>query len=192
MPNIPRATLILLIALPLAGCGRPYMPPEGEVPSSSTPPIMYALRTDLMVIKLLDGAPKHWPSSGFPPLRSARNPSSTPDADIGDELRKQVGKNILDPERSLSPAQAAQLARMMEEAFGTPAEPRVSVPTWERLVGDALYRPDLEKSLFANVAAFLTERGNWKSEPWRQDWNDATTRTPAVSPTKAMPVSAEK
>ena len=125
----------------------------------------YPVRTDLMVIKLLDGAPKRWPSTGFPPLRSARSPNATPDPDVALELRKQIGKNILDPTKDLTPTQSTQLARMLEATFGTPAEPRVALPSWEELVRDAVVRPHPAKGVFANLASFATALRNWKAVP---------------------------
>jgi mono/diheme cytochrome c family protein len=85
-----------------------------------------------MVIKLLDGAPRSWPSNGFPPLRSARNPAATPDRDIAEDLRKQLNKNILDPV-ALSSEQSQQIAALMLKDFGSPAEPRVRVPDWNEI-----------------------------------------------------------
>src|SRR5262245_28879419 len=128
MPTVPRALLIIpAVTLTTAGCGRSsYMPPAGGVPASSASAGQYQVRTDPMVVKLLDGAPKKWPSAGFPPLKSARLANSTPDRDLADDLLKQFRKNVRDPAADLTPGQATQLARLLEEAFGTPAEPRVT------------------------------------------------------------------
>jgi len=174
MLNIPRTILSLLLLVPLAGCGGSYMPGEGGLPSAPVPVIAYPVRSDLMVIKLLDGAPKRWPSAGYPPLRSARNPNATPDPDVGIELRRQIGKNILDPTKDLTPPQASQLARMLDEAFGTPAIPRVAVPPWDELVRDAVLRPNPAKGVFANLGTFATALKGWKAAPWRVDWTEAS------------------
>ncbi|MFO0823393.1 MAG: cytochrome c [Gemmataceae bacterium] len=121
--------LVVLVAL---GCGRPSPEPSVVVTTSSGASSTYAPRSDLMVIKLLDGAPRSWPSNGFPPLRSARNPAATPDRDIAEDLRKQFNKNILDP-AGLSAEQSQQVAGLMLKDFGTPAEPRVRVPDWNEI-----------------------------------------------------------
>src|SRR5262245_46938733 len=141
MLTVSRICPAFLLAGLSCGCGASYVPASSAVLPATASDGTYPLRSDLMVVKLLDGAPKRWPANGFPPLRSASDPSSTPDRDIADELRKQFGKNILDPARDLTVAQAGQLARMLEQAFGTPAAPLVRVVTWEELVRSALLRP---------------------------------------------------
>lgn len=149
------------------------MPPEGSVPRSASGAGEYPLRTDLMVIKLLDGAPRHWPSTGFPPVKSARQLASTPDRDIGEELVKQLRKNILDPTRDLTPGQAAQLARLLERDFGTPAEPRVNVPPWDEIVRAAVVRPEEKKGVFGNLALIANAFKKWDAKKWRADWDEA-------------------
>lgn len=165
--------LLPALALLAAGCGTKYTPPPaGSVPPPSPASAgRYDLRSDLMVVKLLDGAPKRWPSVGFPPLRSAGNPNATPDRDIADDLRKQFGKNVLDPAK-LSPEQAAQLARLMGDAFGTPVEPRVSLPDWHDVTTAAVVRPN-SKGAFANLGAAGKALARWKSAPVRADWDSA-------------------
>jgi mono/diheme cytochrome c family protein len=121
---------VAVVALLAAGCGGFELPPIEVAPASPRSASRYAVRTDLMVIKLLDGAPKRWPSAGFPPLKSARNPSASPDREIAADLRAQIGKNILDPQRDLNAGQSALFPGMLEAGFGTPAEPRVRVPEW--------------------------------------------------------------
>lgn len=165
---------ILLVGVLTLGCGQSYMPPDNGVLSLSPVSGSYSLRTDLMVIKLLDGAPRHWPTSGFPPLVSARNLAATPDRDLGEELIKQLRKNILDPSRDLSAGQAAQLARLLEHDFGIPAEPRVRVPEWEEIVRTGALRPEPSRGVFGNLAAFATDLKRWNAKKWRADWDDAT------------------
>jgi mono/diheme cytochrome c family protein len=162
-----------LLAFLALGCGHHYDPADGGLAPPSAPAAEYPVRTDLLVIRLLDGAPKRWPSPGFLPIVSARNPSATPDRDIADELRKQIGKSILDPARDLNPAQSAQFARLLGDAFGTPAEPRVRVPGWSELVISAVARPDPKKGVFANLRSFGTALVRWKAAPWREDWAGA-------------------
>ena len=58
-----------------------------------------APRTDMLALTIPPGAPTHWYTAGFPPLRSARLFPNTPDRDLAEELRKQLGKNVLDPLR---------------------------------------------------------------------------------------------
>jgi mono/diheme cytochrome c family protein len=150
------------------------MPGGNGVPSPAASADSYPLRTDLMVIKLLDGAPKRWPATGFPPLWSARDPLSTPDRDIGEELRKQLGKNILDPARDLTTAQSTQLARLMEESFGTPVTPLVRLVTWDELVKSAVIRPEPSKGVFANLRSFAKSLKQWsEADVWRTDWSAA-------------------
>lgn len=129
-----------------------------------------------MVIKLLDGAPRSWPSNGFPPLRSARNPAATPDRDIADDLRKQFNKNILDP-AALTAEQAEQIKRLMAADFGTPAEPRVRVPDWSEITVAAVVRPERSKGVFANLGAAAKAIKSWKpsaKQLVRADWDAAT------------------
>jgi len=128
-----------------------------------------------MAIKLLDGAPRSWPSTGFPPLRSARNPATTPDRDLADDLRKQLGKNILDPTELTGPV-AAQLSSMLRAHFGTPAEPRVRVPNWSETVIAAVVRLDPKKGVFANIGAAAAEIKKWKPSAMKAtlaDWEAA-------------------
>jgi mono/diheme cytochrome c family protein len=126
---------LALLALSGLGCGNGYMPPASPgVPASSVSAGQYPVRTDLMVVKLLDGAPRTWPSPGFPPLRSARMPRATPDPELAEDLRKQIGKNILDPATGLSAVQRSQFGQLLAATFGTPAEPRVRLPAPEKVV----------------------------------------------------------
>src|SRR5580698_8277208 len=97
---MPHSYLKFVVVVFLAiGCGRSYMPPSVETQASPLSAGQYPLRSDLMVVGKtgLDGAPKHWPSTGFPPLMSVRFPRTTPDIDIADDIRKQLGKIVFDP-----------------------------------------------------------------------------------------------
>lgn len=126
-----------------------------------------------MVIKLLDGAPTHWPATSFLPLRSARNPLTTPDRDFADELRKQFGKNILDPASSLTTTQKEHLTRFLAADFGTPAEPSVGLPDWDEVTIAAVVRPRSSKGVFANLGAFAAAVKKWKSKSVREEWENA-------------------
>ncbi len=149
------------------------MPPAGGVPASSGSAGTYPARTDPMVVKLLDGAPKRWPSAGFPPLKSARLVNSTPDRDIADELIKQFRKNVLDPSADLTPSQTEQIARMLEADFGTPAQPRVRVPDWNEIAIAAVVRPNPANGVFGNMRDIAAALKKWKSAPVRADWDAA-------------------
>jgi len=174
MVNLIRLAGTLVATLVSAGCGVSYVPGDVSfLPASAGSAESYAVRTDLMVVKLLDGAPRRWPATGFPPLKSARDPAATPDRDIAEELRKQLGKNILDPAKDLTPAQSAQMARMLEEMFGTPAQPLVRLQDWNEVVLSATLRFEPSKGVFANLRSFATALKKWKADHWRRDWNRA-------------------
>src|SRR5579872_5103342 len=173
-----RSFLILLAFLlaGVAGCRESYLPPSVGSPGSPLSSGQYPLRVDLMVGGKtgLDGAPKRWPSPGFPPLLSARFPQSTPDLDIADELRKQLGKIVLDPTTKLEPSQNQAIAILLEAAFGIPLEPRVSIPDWDSIKAAAVARPDPKKGAFENIGAYLTAIKNWEeSARWKGDWISA-------------------
>jgi mono/diheme cytochrome c family protein len=121
----------------------------------------------------LDGAPKQWPSAGYPPMRSARVPTATPDRDLAEDIRKQLGRTVLDPSSKLTTAQAASIAALLDEGFGTPAEPRVRVPDWNEITIDAVFRPEPKKRLFANIKAAATALRRWKSAQVKDDWDSA-------------------
>jgi mono/diheme cytochrome c family protein len=122
----------------------------------------------------LDGAPTRWYTPGFPPLRSARSLATTPDRDIAEIIRKQIGKNVLDPAADLNPSQAAQIAQLLNEHFGTPADPRVRIPGWNELVLIAVARPDPTNGVFGNLKALIPALQRWKSASWKDDWTTAT------------------
>jgi mono/diheme cytochrome c family protein len=125
----------------------------------------------------LDGAPKRRPTPGFPPLLSARFPRSTPDSDIADDIRKQLGKNVVDPSNAseLTSTHTDNLAKFLETYFGIPAEPRVSVPDWDTIAMSAVARPDLSKGVFANVEAYAASLGTWEDgKRWKNLSNSAT------------------
>jgi mono/diheme cytochrome c family protein len=169
-----RATLatVALWAIVTPGCGSSSTP----VATFSTQSLAasYSPRTDLMVIGPgLDGAPTRWYSPGFPPLRSARFPTTTPDRDIAEVIRKQLGKNVLDPAADLNPIQATQIAGLLEKYFGTPTDPRVWIPGWNDQVLLAVARPDPTKGVFKNLSALATAVRQWKSAPWSEDWTTA-------------------
>lgn len=164
---------VALIGLLGAGCGTADTPAAGASATSGSAGT-YALRNDLMVIGPgLDGAPTRWYSPGFPPLRSARLYTTTPDRDIAEIIRKQLGKNVLDP-TELTPSQAAHIARLLDEDFGTPAQPKVRVPDWDELVRDAVVRLNPSRGVFANLRAAAASLTKWKSAAWRADWEAAS------------------
>ncbi len=173
MPH--RLLVVALGAFLAVGCGSPSLPSIKPVPATSPSSGKYQLRTDMMVVGKtgLDGAPKRWPSAGFPPLRSARLITGTPDRDFVDDIRIQLRKTVLDPATDLSPAQAEQLARLLEADFGTPAEPMVRVPDWNEIVQAAVLRPNREKGVFANLRAIPAAIKKWKSAGVRAEWEAA-------------------
>lgn len=171
--------LVALLALGLAGCGGPApatAPTEAPAPSASS---RYAPRTDLFALTIPAGAPTRWPTAGFPPLRSARLFPNTPDRDLGEELRKQFGKNVLDPLRYEQdvwmPAQADRLARLLDAHFGTPAAPAVRVPDWDHTAATANVRLEAGESFGANLKSARDRLKSFKWDVWKTDWQTATT-----------------
>ncbi len=170
--------LISLATLGIAGCGgrndEAIAAPQN--PAASVPFTAYAARTDLMAIKIPDGAPVRWHSAKYPPLKSVRLLPNAPDADLALELRKQFGKAILDPADTslLTPTQSAQIARLTVSHFGTPATPTVRVPAFDQYATTGIVRFDQEKSFGANLKAAKTAMGRWKWADQRADWETAT------------------
>jgi len=173
-------TFVACVPLALAGCGGE---PAGEfVPSApaGAPAARYAPRTDLLAVAIPDGAPTHWPAAGYPPLRSARLFPDTPDRDLAADLRKQLGKSVLDPTDAsiLTPSQADQITRLVDAHFGTPLAPTVRVPDWDTVVASAVVRlekPDAEKPLtFGGTVKAAKERlKSFKWDVWKADWEAA-------------------
>jgi hypothetical protein len=190
--NNYRSLFIVLVSLG-SGCRESYLPPDVGAQSSLLSSGQYPTRSDLMVVGKtgLDGAPKHWPTPGFSPLLSARFPRSTPDLDIADDIRKQIGKNVSDPTSGLNAIQLQTLAKLLEAAFGIPAEPRVSIPDWDAVALAAVARPDLAKGVFDNVGAFSTALGGWDGDQWYTgDYacNVTVSRGPAMGHKQLSPV----
>ncbi len=180
----PRVALAFVSLFPfaLAGCGG--APAAAElVPAApaGAPSARYAPRTDLLAVAIPDGAPTHWPAAGYPPLRSARLFPDTPDRDLAAELRKQIGKTVLDPTDAaiLPPAVAERIARLLDAHFGTPLVPTVRVPDWDTVVASAVVRmerPDADKPPgFGAVLKSAKERlPTLKWAMWKADWEAAT------------------
>ena len=182
-----RAALVLLALASFAalsflavGCGGAGSGTEGEPPA--TPPsassARYAPRTDLFALTIPTGAPTHWPAAGFPPLRSVRLFPNTPDRDLAADLRKQLGKNILDPVRYEQdvwmPAQADRLTRLLDVHFGTPAAPAVRVPDWDRVIATATVRFEPGDTLGAELKGARDRLKKLKWDEWKDDWQTAT------------------
>ena len=127
----------------------------------------------------LDGAPKKWPSAGFPAMKSARLPAATPDRDLAADIRNQLGRTVLDPASKLSATQSATITALLERDFGTPAEPRVRVPDWNEVTIDAVYRPEPSKRVIGNLKAAAAALKKWKPAPVKADWDSRRTRTNA-------------
>ncbi|MBM3982740.1 MAG: cytochrome c, partial [Planctomycetes bacterium] len=150
--------------------------PGAPAAPASLPAARYAPRTDLLAVTSPVGSPPRWPSAGFPPPRSARLFPDTPDRDIATELRKQFGKNILDPLNTevLSPAQADRVARLVVAHFGSPLAPAVRLPDWDTVVASATVRVDPEKpTLGATLKAAKQKLGSFKYALWQTDWEAA-------------------
>lgn len=152
-------SLLPLLALALAGCGRSdsAAPAEPAAPPPASASARYAPRTDLFALSIPTGAPTRWPTANFPPLRSARLFPNTPDRDLAEDLRKQFGKNVLDPLRYEQdvwmPSQADRLARLLDAHFGTPAAPAVRVPDWDHTTATANVRLEPGEGFGANLKA---------------------------------------
>jgi mono/diheme cytochrome c family protein len=173
-----RLTLALLALAPLAlsGCAGGEARPAGEPPAAAAP-ARYAPRTDLIVVRIPDGAPTRWYSTTYPPTRSARLFPNTPDRDLAAELRKQFGKNVLDPLRYEQdvwmPAQADRLARLLDATFGTPAAPAVRLPDWETLVSTATVRFEPGETFGETLKNAKSRLKSFKWDAWKQDLADA-------------------
>jgi mono/diheme cytochrome c family protein len=174
--------LVALVPLTLTGCGGEPAAAELVPPAPVTvPSVRYAPRTDLLAITIPEGAPLHWPAPRCPPLRSAQLYPNTPDRDLALDLRKQIGKAILDPTDPsvLTPNQADRIARLVDAHFGTPLVPTVRLPDWDTVVASAvvrLERPDSDKP-FPFGASLKGARDRLKSfkwDLWRADWELAT------------------
>ena len=173
----PRTALAFaaLLALTAAGCGGAKTADEPSAAAKLT--ARYAPRTDMLAIAIPEGSPTRWYTAGFPPLRSARLFPNTPDRDLAADLRKQLGKNVLDPTDTsiLTPSQADQITRLVDSHFGTPAAPTVRVPDWDAVVASAVVRFDPEKpTLGATMKAAKARLSSFKWEAWKADWEAAT------------------
>jgi mono/diheme cytochrome c family protein len=178
-------TVLALVTFAAAGCGGANSSGADasflSAPPASAPPARYAPRTDLLVLAIPEGAPAHWPAALYPPPLSARLFPTTPDRDLAADLRKQIGKNVLDPTdlSALSPAQADRIARLVDAHFGSPLAPTVRAPDWETLVATALIRferPEGDKpvTLGANLRAARERLKAFKWDTWNADWQAAT------------------
>lgn len=176
-----RITIAFAILFPLllTGCGE--TPAQTGEPSAnaptSIPTTSYTPRTDLIAIRIPDGAPTRWYTAGYPPTRSARLYPNTPDPDLALELRKQIGKNLLDPLRYEQdvwmPPQADRVTRLLEAHFGTPAVPTVRVPDWETVVATATIRFDTEQRFGPMLKETKERLKSFKWTDWKDDWQAA-------------------
>lgn len=167
---------VALVPFAFAGCGD-AAPADAPSSAHAVPVGRYPARTDLLAVKLPDGAPTRWHTAQFPPLRSVRLLPNTPDADLAAELRKQFNKTILDPtifeQEVWMPAQADRLTRLLDVHFGTPAVPSVRVPTLEQVVATGVVRFDPSVSLGANLKDARAKLGKAKLKDWEADWEAA-------------------
>jgi hypothetical protein len=163
--------------LTLTGCSDSPSPGELDItmPPLSVPTVRYAPRTDLLAIAIPEGSPTHWYATGFPPLRSVRLFPNTPDRDLAAELRKQLGKNILDPTDTslLTPRQADRISRLMDTHFGTPAAPTVRMPDWDTTVASAIVRFEPDQSMGASLKSAKDRLRSFKWDLWKADWDAA-------------------
>ena len=177
--NNLRLLPVVAVAVALGGCRAGYLPDDMSAPNAGagSPDTRYEPRTDLMAIKIPDGAPVHWHAAGYPPLRSARLFPDTPDRDLAADLRKQFGKTVLDPLRYEQdvwmPAQADRVARLTGKSFGMPAVPTVRIPEWNDVVASAIVRFDPESSFGDNLKEVQKKLGRFKWADWRADWEAA-------------------
>ena len=141
--SYPRVTLPLvgLFAFGLAGCGGASSARRGDRHPASAcarDRCTLPLRTDLFALTIPAGSPTHWSAAGLSAAPQRTAYPNTPDRDLADDLRKQLGKNVLDPLRYEQdvwmPPQADQLARLLDAHFGTPAAPAVRIPDWNQVV----------------------------------------------------------
>ncbi|HSQ55425.1 MAG TPA: cytochrome c [Gemmata sp.] len=171
-----RLLAIIALGLLASGCGGPSLPAFSETPATSAAS-HYPVRTDLMVVGKtgLDGTPQKWPSAGFPPMKSAGMHDATPDRDLADEIRKQIGRTVLDPTNRarLTLEQTDMIGRLLGERFGTPAEPRVHLPDWNEVTIDAVARPEPSDGVIKNLKAIAKKLKEWKSKPIRTEWERA-------------------
>ncbi len=179
--NHPRP-LVLCVALSsfaLVGCGTsPPTDPPSPASTLTVPSGRYPARTDLLAVKIPDGAPTRWYTAQFPPLRSVRLLPNAPDADLAGDLRKQFNKAILDPtlyEQDVwMPAQGDRIARLLDAHFGTSAAPTVRIPTWEHMVATGVVRFDQSVSFGANLKDIRAKLGKAKLKDWEADWKEAS------------------
>lgn len=170
-----RATSRQLVAIAafLLMCGGGCSRGSGEYSGFGSNPAAevdhYPLRTDWLVVGKtgLDGAPKRWPTPGFSPLKSAQFPQLTPDRDLAEDIRAQLGRNVLDP-AGLSSSQVSRLNRLLERYFGTPMRPTVRWPTWEQWVVLTQAPPNPSQGVFANLAHLSVRLQQWEGNQRRQ------------------------
>ena len=157
--RLPRFLLLLIIvatALLPIGCGRV------ETPVDRPPPLVaavarYAVRTDLMAIGDL-GAPPKWPSAGHLPLENLRLGQKSPDPEFISLLEPKLKARkpaILDP-LAVPPNPRDVIGQLLDAYFGTPASPKVRVPTADdaKRINLEFYKsPKVIKESLAEAAA---------------------------------------
>ncbi|MCS6864922.1 MAG: cytochrome c [Gemmataceae bacterium] len=172
-----RGLMLALAPWLVVGCDNPTAATDSPTPETTIlPTARYAPRRDFLVIAIPEGAPTHWHAPGYPPTRSLRLYPHGPDADLVAELRKQLNKNIFDPTDPtlLQPVQADRINRLLEVYFGTPAAPRVSLPSWETVVATATVRLESKKSLGAILKSAQSRLRSFPWDVWYTDWHAAT------------------
>ena len=175
-----RTLAVAFSALLAVGCGDELE--FADSPAAGPPAGQYPLRSDYLVVGKtgLDGTPRQWPAAGFPPMTSARMPSATPDRELAEDIRKQLGRTVLDPASRLTPAQTGSIANLLDEAFGSPAAPRVRLPDWNGVVTDAVARPEPKKGVFKNLKSIAAALKRWKPAAAKADWESATAARAAL------------
>lgn len=110
------AALLGLGLLTFTGCNQ----------ATYDPNLAYSVRTDFVVspVKTWTAVPTAFNHPGILPLDEVKKPRSgktTPDLEA---LRGEIGKKLLDPEK-LSAQMRADMGKVLNDTFGTPAAPKI-------------------------------------------------------------------
>ncbi len=156
-----RNASVLLTVSVLAGCGRVPLPSGGPAPLVAVAEASYPVRQDLLATTVPTGTPPHWPTPGYPPLRSLKLGARSMDVDFATQLRPALGRTILDPQTALNAAQRDNLGRALENFFGTSAAPGVRLPAYDATTALAFYDVNRRKGVFYNLEVVYGRVHDW-------------------------------